>query len=632
VGTPTRLCGGVVVILLLTAATSVAAQDVTVTLDPATRYQTILGWGKTTPWQAGSDLLRDQTIERSVNDLGLNRLRYEGMCGNKLGWRSFEWLNDNNDPFSINWDGFDTAPIDQRAEEWLVPWKRAVDARGEPFDLYVSPSFFRGGSSGDVPPWLLADPEEYAEWATALLLRLRDMHGIEAQWYSICNEAGNDNAFSPEVVGRCIAALAPRLKALGFATRTQFPECVNAHESWRYIDALRDNQAVWDAVGLLSYHWYGGDNQSAMARIRDFAVERGLPTAQTEFMDLTMDHLYDDMTIGGTSYWEVYGLCGPDYEATLSHVSSTTYSAGPWYWRFRQASHYVRPGAVRIGAASSDPSVRVLAFDRDGRRTTVLINTTAPSRQRTVRLSGLRPGTYGLSHCVGQQPYEERGLSEVGPAGDLELDLAPNSVLTVYPHADGNLPPTVTEWRAAPDFLTMPAASVELRCSAVDPERDRLSVEWSVASAPGGAQPVLADHAAPSTIADGLTAAGDYVFAARVSDGTHTVTRKVLVRVFDGNQPPVPIDVHNRKPVWVTTRDEGTLLRCGAWDIEGDAVSYRWRVASQPADGAAVLATPDEPACKVTGLTVAGDYVFELEVRDPTHVVTLRHTVPVYDG
>ena len=110
----------------------------------------------------------------------------------------------------------------------------------------------------------------------------------------------------------------------------------------------------------------------------------------------------------------------------------------------------------------------------------------------------------------------------------------------------------------------------------------------------------------------------------------HTVRRDVLVRSFEGNQPPVPIDVHNRIPVWVRVKDGGTLLRAGAWDIEGDRLSFQWSVARQPKGATARLETPRKPGCKVTGMTVAGDYVFRVEIRDRANKVSVEHTVPVY--
>ena len=51
---------------------------------------------------------------------------------------------------------------------------------------------------------------------------------------------------------------------------------------------------------------------------------------------------------------------------------------------------------------------------------------------------------------------------------------------------------------------------------------------------------------------------------------------------------------------------------------------------TQPPGAAAHLETPDRAACKVTGLTEPGDYVFRFEVKDSTNAVSVDHTVPVY--
>ncbi|NPV46752.1 MAG: hypothetical protein HPY69_07325 [Armatimonadetes bacterium] len=623
-----RLAG--VALMLVVFGGCGQAQDLALRLDPQTRYQTILGWGKTTPWLPAPALLRDQVIDRAVNDLGLNRLRFEGMCGNKVGLRSWEWENDNADPQDINWSGFSVADLDARVAAWVVPWKQAVEARGEKLNLYVSPSFFQGGSSGDLPPWMGADPQEYAEWIVAMFLRLRDTHGINPDFLSICNEAGNNNVFSPQFVLRMARATVPRLRALGFPTRLQFPECVNAQVAWDYVQALRSEADLWDWIGLVSYHWYGNDNQAYMARLRDFALARGLPTAQTEFMDLTIDHLYDDLTIGGTSYWEVYGLAGPDYQAALSHISSTTFNGGQWYWRFRQVSHYVRPGAVRIGTEVSAPSVRALAFDAGGRLTVVLINTGPGATAQTVAVAGLPPGLYGVCQTVGRQAYAELGPQPLGGGEALRVTVPGDAVLTIYPRDEANLAPNVVAWQSHPDYLTLPASKVTLTAAATDPDRDTLACRWSVRAQPQGATVTLAEPTQATATVDGLAVPGEYAFAVQVSDGQQAVTREVRLKVFAGNQPPVPIDVHNRIPVRVTVADGGTLLRAGAWDVEGDPTAFRWSVVQQPRGATATLETPNKAECKVTGMTVPGEYRFRVQVSDPAHTVEVVHTVPVY--
>lgn len=593
---------------------------VTVTLDPSVDYQTVSGWGASSyspPWTTSE--LREEVIREAVNDLGLTRLRLEGTSGNRSNDRRWEWPNDNADPEDIDWSAFNTAGFDERTAETVTPFKDQVEANGELFNCYVSPSFFDGGSSGEVPPWLLHNPGEYAEFAEAFLLRLRDVHGIEADYYCILNEAGNNNPFTASVVARMIKALGPRLEALGLRTKIQFPECVNANTSWNYIQALRNDPEVWRYIGCVSYHLYGGND--ARPSIRDFAWARSLPTGQTEYMGLTMDHLYDDFTLGGVSYWEIYGI-GSQFQSNYSRLGRTGR-----YWSFRQVMHYVRPGAVRIGATSDDPTVRVLAFVKNERTTVVLIN---GAGARTVNVDNLPAGDYGVSQSVGDQPCQELGIEAVATKSGLTVSIPSNAVMTVYPYPGTNQPPTFTDWKANPEYLTLPASSMTLSASATDPELDRLSYAWSVKSRPPGTDPLLSQPNAASTAATGLSLEGQYVFTVAVSDGGSAASREVRLTVFAENQPPVPVDVHNRIPVLLTLPTSATQLRGSGWDLEGNPLTYRWSVVSQPLGAKVSLANATTTNCAASNMTVAGDYVFRLEVSDPTHTVAEDLTVPVY--
>ena len=598
----------------------IAHPAVTVTLDPSVEYQTVLGWGASSwspPWTTAE--LREEVIREAVNDLGLTRLRLEGPSGNRSNDRRWEWLNDNGDPENIDWTAFNTARLDERTAETVTPFKEQVEANGESFNCYVSPSLFDGGSSGESPPWLLHNPGEYAEFAAAFLLHLKNNHGIEADYYCILNEAGNNNPFTASVVGRMIKALGPRLEALGLRTKIQFPECVNANTSWNYIQALRDDPQVWRYVGSVSYHLYGSND--ARPSIRDFALSRGLPTGQTEYMGLTMDHLYDDFILGGVSYWEIYGI-GSQFESNYSRLGRTGK-----YWSFRQVMHYVRPGAVRIRATSDDAGLRVLAFVKDERMTVVLIN---GSGARTVNVQNLPGGDYGVSQSVNDQPYRELGLRTVTGKSGLTISVPSNAALTVYPHPGTNQPPSFTDWKATPEYLTLPATSITLSASATDPELDPLSYAYSVKSRPPGANPVLSTPNAASTAATGLSLEGQYVFTITASDGSSTISRDVRLTVFPQNQPPVPVDVHNRIPVLPTLPTSATQLRGGGWDLEGDPLTYLWSVVSQPPRAKATLANATTTNCAASNMTVPGDYVFRCEVSDPTHAVAEDLTVPVY--
>ncbi len=626
---PLCLVAGLVVVT--GACRSGAQPNATVTLDPSVQYQTIRGWSCNPHYLGGTTEQREQVIEDAVNNLGITRLRWQQPNGNRSEMRRWEWENDNGDPDDADMSRFNTADADRFVEAYVLPFKRRVEANGDPFELWLSPSFFDGGSTGSVPAFLLHSPGEYAEHATSFILYLKSKYGIDTNHYAICNEAGNNNAFKPAVVAEMTKVLGARMEGLGLPTRGQFSDGINARATWNYIQAAKDDPDVWEYVDVLSYHWYGMDNQDSMVKICEFARQHGMVTAQTEFMNLTMDHLYDDLTIGGVSYWSIYGLGGPSPRQNYYlHRNGTSFSRGKQFWNFRQVMHYVRPGAVRIEAASNDPAIRALAFARDGRITVALINTTPPHQHRTVTLRGLPPGEYGVSQSVGTKPYTELGVRTTEANAAFTVDVPSNGVLTVYPHPGGNLSPTLIDWQARPNYLTSPASQATLAATARDPELHPLSYSWSVARQPAGAGAALTDPQSATTSVTGLTAAGQYAFELTVSDGANEVVRDVLLNVFTANQPPRLIDVHNRIPVLVTLPQDTTILIGGAHDLEDDPLTYRWSVVRQPPGGAVNLETPDDRKCQVSNITVPGDYVFRFEASDPTHTVSETLTVPVY--
>lgn len=623
---------GAGVLAALAGCVAASLEAATVTLDPSVTYQTIRGWSCNPSYLRGSAQQREQVIAEAVDNLGLTRMRWQQPNGNRSNMRRWELVNDNGDPDNADMSKLNTADADKFVQGYVLPFKRRVEANGDPFELWLSPSFFDGGSTGSVPAFLLHSPGEYAEYATSFIRYLRDKYGIETAHYAICNEAGNNNAFRPAVVAEMTKVLGARMAALGLPTKGQFSDGINARVTWNYIQAAKDDPEVWKYVDVLSYHWYGGNNQEWMARIRDFATQKGMDTAQSEFMHLTMDHLYDDLTIGGVSYWSIYGLGGPGPggQNFHFHLNNTSFSRGKQFWNFRQVMHYVRPGAVRIEAAPDEAAIRALAFVHRGRATVILINNKPPHQARPVTIRGLPPGSYGTCHTVGTNPYRELGLKTVAGTGSLTVDVPANGVLTIYPHPGTNLPPAVTNWQAKPNYLTVPASRTTLSAAAQDPELDDLSYSWAVTSQPQGASAALGDPKSATTPATRLTVAGQYAFTVTVSDGTNEVTREVLLNVYDGNQPPMLIDVHNRIPVLVTLPQDNTILIGGGMDLEGDALTYRWSVASQPEGSDVKLETPDQPKCKAVSITVPGDHVFRFEVSDGTHTVAEELTVPVY--
>jgi len=179
---------GMAAVVVLSPAVPAAV----VTIDTNVHYQTIAAYGAASwmpPWITPE--LRVEILNELANEFGINRLRLEIPSGNGQTKRRWEQFNDNNDPERLNWPAMNLEDFDRQVRSVILPLREIVLARGEPFDVYVSPSFFDGGSTGEVPVWLLRNRGEYAEFTISLLRRLKETHGIEADWYCILNEAGN---------------------------------------------------------------------------------------------------------------------------------------------------------------------------------------------------------------------------------------------------------------------------------------------------------------------------------------------------------------------------------------------------------------------------------------------------------
>ncbi len=262
-------------IAALLAGRAVSAdQPVSVTLDPSVRHQTILGWGKTMPLGPAADLLRDRASSggqrpRPQPPALRGPLRQHAQPA-KLGVAQRQ-----RRPARRSTGARSTRQLlDQRARDWIVPWKQAVEARGEPFNLYVSPSFFHGGSTGDVPPWMLGRPagvRRVGRGAAAAPARRarRRRPTSTASATRRATTTPSPRRWSRRMMRR----LVPRLRAAGLPDDDPVPR-VRQRARGPALHGRRcgTDPDLWQWIGLISYHWYGGDNQSAMAELRDFAA------------------------------------------------------------------------------------------------------------------------------------------------------------------------------------------------------------------------------------------------------------------------------------------------------------------------------------------------------------------------
>ncbi len=621
----------IAVVLSLVCATRVFAQ-VTVTVDSTVKFQTIEGWGHGSGnlgvgWGA-IEPVNYQYIDYLTDDCGLIGTRIT-----EVGPRSDGSGNDNGDCDAIDWNKFQPGPAKDFA--YMVYFKNRVLAEG------YRPSFYSSTGYASVAaaqkPWILNHPGERAQQIWANALYWRDHYGLDINYAVIANEPHGN--WTPQILADDIKALAPRLASKGLKTQVQFPESVAPKTSWEYMTAVKNDADLWPLIGRLSYHNYGAADPYR-SQIRDFGVALGVPTAQTEMDPDNIDNLFDDLTLGGVSYWEI------SFSSTNNvnpNPGYTSFTPSRYYFRIRQVTHYVRPGAVRIGSNTSDPSVRSLAFTNKGTVTTVLYNTgTTP---KTLTVSGLPPGDYGLSQAVPTViAFQELGVRTIGADGTTTLTLDKGVTATLYPRSHTNQPPTIMTWGATPGVIEPPATSTSLSVTANDPELDPLTYRWSVLSQPQGANVALATPEAATTAVSGLTAPGTYVFNIDVRDGVNTTSKKAYLIGYDSNRPPVlgytgfrlaspygvVLDLPHSDGTSLHTNmslpTSSGILQANISDLENDPLTGKWTVVSQP-PGAAVTFTDTfyiyvSFRSKIANMTVPGDYVFQIAASDGKHPPT----------
>jgi hypothetical protein len=607
-----------------------------VVIDQAQTFQTIAGWGHGGGVLGGTsgaesmlaaalaDPVNYQYLDFLVDDLGLTGTRTW-----EVGPRIDGQGTDDGDCDVVDWNLFESDTLSAQDTAYLVHYQNRIVEKGYQSLFYSSPGYPTHAS--DQKPWVMNHPGERAQqiWASALFFKTNC--GLNINYAVIYNEP----SFASTIPADDIKALGPRLAAQGLTTRVQYAEAVAPQTDWGYITPELSDSDMWPYAGRISYHDYGTADPYR-TYLRDYGLARGLTTAQTEMGNPTFDDLYSDLTLAGVSYWEVA------YSASLTlapNSGQTSFTPSSTYFRLRELIHYVRPGAVRIGAASSDPSIRVLAFLQNGKVTTVIENTSSSAQM--ANLSALPPGSYGVSQSQsGETSYKELGIRTVGADGTLMLTnvLGGSTVTTVYPYPGTNQPPTIEVWGASPGYVATPTNTATLSVTASDPELATLTYRWSVASQPAGANAILVSSNSATTVVNSLTVPGTYVFNVSVSDGVNTSSKQLYLAAYSANPPPVlgqtgfrivaPYGLVFGAPTGTTHATielptSSVTLQAGISDLANSDFTGHgtWSLVSQPGSANAGVSSTTyiyvSLLANVTNMTVPGDYLFQINVTNP---------------
>lgn len=355
-------------------------QTLKVTVHPNIRHQTIRGWEVTLPLSVRiqEDLayirhdFPEALFDVMANESGIDRLRMEIRSGAERPDRVaarfvsgdidyetykakfYQPINDNDDPFVINPDGFDFSELDYYAESFVLPLlARDPDRKIQITLCYVH---FR-----DVPIVHL-DPDEYAELILAAFRHLDTRWGLVPDLVEVILEPDNvsDPIFIPERVASIVAVTSARMKEKGYAPRFIVGSVVNPDNAQGYLEAVEALPAALKNVAEVNYHRYFHASRRTLSRLYERARSSGIETSMLEWWSSNADGsvLLEDLTIGGVSSWQNAYL--KDF-VSIDGGNPSTITA-----RFRglaSAFRNVPRGSVRL-EATGDAYGRIAPFER----------------------------------------------------------------------------------------------------------------------------------------------------------------------------------------------------------------------------------------------------------------------------
>jgi glycosyl hydrolase family 30 len=463
-------------------ATANSGAMVTLTIDATRRYQTFLGFGAALePWELTGSYRRDNPALPAVltgsdpdkaaiarllfTELGIQHVRlflggYEPSPG------SFDWgaIQPHTD--------FIRLAQPQGLQLW---WATFTVDNGHQQQWLRLP-----GSACGLDP---AHVDDDVDWILAAALHFRDL-GIPLPYLSINNEPDFGWCQQQHAAGAKITVtdyvtiaqrLGQRLRAAHLNTLLVVSDGLNPQSSLPYMQAVLADPAAREYVGALAYHSYAdpypdpasilrtsaaGSPEHSAVQIRQqiwgLAQQYHLPVWMTEVCVCApprplsdfelgrarLNHVYDELTIGNVAVFDAMNLFlfdRPGIRDELVHVyfrpdgSLERYAIAPYGYLLGHYARYIPPGSVRVDVTSSDPKVRLVAFQRpDGRLALVGLNNEPVAVHATISFSGLARLPARLAVLTSRESalWQADATVTVEHAG-ASITLAPLSVTTL---------------------------------------------------------------------------------------------------------------------------------------------------------------------------------------------------------
>ncbi|WP_228562700.1 cellulose binding domain-containing protein [Catenulispora rubra] len=232
---------------------------------------------------------------------------------------------------------------------------------------------------------------------------------------------------SPAQMASVLDVLGPTVKNSGLSTQISCCAATGWPKAGQYAAAIESDPTALAATAVATGHGYSGEPNSPLpgwtkpAWETEWSTFEGFSSAWDDGSDASgmtwAQHIYNGLTQANLSaylYW--WGSTTPsengDNEGLLEINGNSVIPTGR-LWAFANYSRYIHPGAVRIGASSSNGSVQLSAFKNpDGSLAIVALNTGSGSDAITYSLANT-----GVANGATVTPYLTNNSNTVAAQG-----------------------------------------------------------------------------------------------------------------------------------------------------------------------------------------------------------------------
>ena len=401
-----------------------------ITIDSTITYQTIDGWEAVSNPLEGPTVRDtvlphiDSLLELAVNDVGITRLRYSLKSGiedsvdyftqlmnktisyDEYKLYRYNKINDNSDPFDININGFQYSGFRDNLDNLIVPFKNLVEANGE--DFYFNLCFVDFDNQSNFHH--TSNPEEYAEFMTSAWLFMDSVYNFTPDGLEVILEPDNADIWDKKHIPPSIAATGDRMTSLNFNLEIIAPSVLSLLRIPDYINEIAGNTVAMNHLDVISYHRYSGNNDTAAQQeIVNLANQYGKKTSMLEYdKNGDVNELHYDLKYNNVTAWTKYALMYKSNEKFAYVYVDATDSLNPVYdvcdqtKYLRQYFKFIRPGALRIAANTSNTATDPVAFINNTGNQVVVIKA---EQGDSIRIHGLSPNEYGVRYTLGNYDW-----------------------------------------------------------------------------------------------------------------------------------------------------------------------------------------------------------------------------------